>query len=334
MTITLGTNIPSFSSRIQFNKVSDELSDVFKRLSTGKKINCAGDDAAGLVISQNMQAKIDGSRQAMNNIQTAESFLTVAEDGMVSIGDHFQRINNLLTGMANDTNDVDSRTAAVREVIERLDEINRLAESINFNGMKMLDGSAKTIIVQMGPDTDEATSTLDISPALTDCHLTEFKAELPPELNPDSLTNEDGSIVLIPNPKTDESITSEYVQVTKEDDGTYTYSEYTGETTDFTSAFNANNENCRKYMGIIQNAIATLATHRGLLGAYENRMQSSYDALTTRIESLESAKVPYVDTDIAQEATNLTQKQIMEQINIAVLSNANQNQQMAISLLG
>lgn len=334
MAITLGTNIPSFSSRVQFNKLSDDLSSVFKRLSTGKKINCAGDDAAGLVISQNMQAKIDGSRQAMQNIQTAKSFLTIAEDGMVSIGDHFQRINNLLTEMANDTNDIDSRTAAIREVIERLNEINRLAESVNFNGMKMLDGSSKNILVQMGSDSDEATSTLDISAALSDCHLKVFNAELPPELNPDSLTNEDGSVVLIPNTKTDEDITTDYVQVTKGDDGKYTYSEYEEEITDFKSAYNPNNTNCRSYMTIIQKAIGAIATQRGLLGAYENRMDSSYDALTTRVESLESAKVPYTDTDIAEEATILTQKQILEQINIAVLSSANSSQQMALSLLG
>ena len=102
---------------------------------------------------------------------------------MVSISDHFQRINDLLVNMANDTNDEDSRTAAVDEIIERLDEINRLADTTNFNGRTMLDGTVDKIIVQMGPDASEL-SILDISPALTDCHVEAFDVELPDELNP------------------------------------------------------------------------------------------------------------------------------------------------------
>ena len=334
MTITLGTNIPSFSTRMQLNKVSDGLGDIFKKLSTGKKINSASDDAAGLVISQNMQAKIDSSKQAMQNIQTAQSFLTIAEDGMVSISDHFQRINDLLTNMANDTNDIDSRTAEVREIIERLDEIDRLARSTNFNGMNMLDGTAGDIIVQMGPDSDEDISTLDISDALTNCHIDAFKADLPPQLNPDALKNEDGSVVIIPNPGTDENLTTDYVQVTKQADGSYEYAEFDGERTDFDSAFEPNNANCRSYMAVVQKAIGQIATQRGLLGAYENRMISSYDSLRIRVESLEEAKVPYTDTDIAEEATNLSKNQIMQQINVAIMANANSSQQIALSLLG
>ena len=141
MAITLGTNIPAFVSRMYLNSANDSLTATMERLSSGKKINKAGDDAAGLVISENMESLVRGSKQAMTNIQTAESFLTVAEDGMVSISDHLQRVNDLLVNMANDTNDINSRTAAVREIIERIDEINRLADSTNFNGRTMLDGS-------------------------------------------------------------------------------------------------------------------------------------------------------------------------------------------------
>ncbi len=287
MAITLGTNVPAFIARMNLNSVTSSLTTTMERLSSGLKINKAGDDAAGLVISENMKAFISSSKQAMNNIQTAESYLNIAEDGMVSIGDHFQRINDLLTNMANDTNDINSRTAAVREIIERLDEINRLAETTNFNGRTMLDGSAENaqIIVQMGPDETEL-SILDISPALTDCHVSALGTLLPDNLNPD-------------NP-----------------------------------AFEPSNENCRAYLAQVQDAIAELATRRGLLGAYENRMESSYDSLSTRIESLETAKSIYTDADIAEEATNLTSQQIMQQINVSILSVANSMQQTALSLLG
>ena len=288
MAITLGTNITSYVARLNLNKTTDNLSTSMERLSTGAKINSAGDDAAGLVISENMKAYIRSSKQAMANIQNAEAYLTVAEDGMISIGDHFQRINDLLTNMANDTNDNDARAASAREIIERLKEIDRLADSTDFNGRKMLDGKTGNIIIQMGPDSTEL-STLDISKALTDCHLSALGpsgAELPDNLNPDS------------------------------------------------PDFEPTNENCRAYMEVIQGAIAQLATQRGLLGAYENRIQSSYDSLATKINSLEEAKSLYTDTDVAEEATNMINKQILQQLNTSILANANSMQGIALSLLG
>lgn len=287
MAITLGTNIPSLTARTNLSLANNSLTETMERLSTGLKINRAGDDAAGLVISENMEALIRGSKQAMQNIQNAESFLTVAEDGMVSISDHYQRINDLLINMANDSNDTDSRTAAVQEIVERLDEIDRLAESTNFNGRTMLDGTVTSIIIQMGPGYNEDLDTLDISGALTDCHIATMDTELPEELDPSK-----------PN------------------------------------KFKPTNENCRKFMEKIQAAIDTIATKRGLLGAYENRMESSYDSLSIRVESLETAKSLYTDADIAEEATNLTSQQIMQQLNISVLSIANSLQQSALSLLG
>ena len=252
MAITLGQNLTAFSTRMNLNKVTTSLSETMERLSSGLKINRSSDDAAGLVISENMEAVIRSSRQAMNNIQTAKSYLAVAEDGMVSISDHYQRINDLLTNMANGTNDINSNTAAVREIIERLEEINRLADSTNYNGKEMLDGTAGSIIVQIGGTADKETSTLDISAALSDCHVSTMMTTLPDNLNPDK------------------------------------------------ADFNPNNENCRAYMKTVQEAIAQISTRRGLLGAYENRMESSYDSMTARIESLEEGKSVYTDTDIAE----------------------------------
>ena len=285
MAITLGTNITSYVARMNLNSTTDRLSDTMQKISTGAKINNAGDDAAGLVISENMQAYVRSSKQAMANIQNSKAYLTVAEDGMASIGDHLQRINDLLTNMANDTNDADARQAALNEIVERLKEIDRLAESTNFNGRTMLDGTSEKIVVQMGPDwTDK--STLDISSALTDCHLSALGATLIDELDS-----------------------------TK-------------------PAFELNGDNCRKYMEKIQSAINQLATQRGLIGAFENRMESSYDSMTTRIQSLEEAKSLYTDTDVAESATEMIKNQILQQLNTSILANANSMQSVALSLLG
>lgn len=328
MAITLGTSIPSYNARTKLNGSTDSITTIMQKLASGLKINGAKDDAAGLVISQNMDANIRGSRQAQMNIQNATSFLTIAEDGMASVNEHFQRINDLLVNMANDTNDQDSRKAAADEIIVRLNEIDRLANSTSFNGKTMLDGSAKEIVVQIGPNSDELTSTLDISQALSDCHVEAFGAKLPGYLNPKALKLADGSVIIPKDEKQDDgSIKTVYY---KEADNT----EYTGTTTGLESAFDPTNENCRKYMDVVQSAISDVAVKRGLLGAYENRMESSYDSLTARIENLTASKALYTDTDIAQEATNLTNKQILQQVQVSILSQANTMQQMALSLLG
>jgi len=343
MAITLGTNIPSYTARNSLNGVTNNLANTMTKLSTGLKINKAADDAAGLVISQNMEALIRGSKQAQQNIQNATSFLTVAEDGMVGVGEHLQRINDLLVNMANDTNDTDSRKAAVDEIIERLNEINRLADSTNFNGKIML-GEKKDdekIIVQMGPD-ESNTSILDISPALTDCHTNKkaLNVDLPLNLNEYAKfeTKADGT-------KADNAIT--YVPKEFEDangDKQTYYVPHDAENADDAidkedyealkgTEFDPTNKNCRLYLEDVQAAISKLSTNRGLLGAYENRMDSAYDSMTIRIESLETAKSYYTDTDIAEEATRLSTQQIMQQYNVAILANANTIPQLALSLL-
>ncbi len=383
MAITLGTNVPSLVANANLNVSTASLQRVMEKLSSGLRINRAGDDAAGLVISDNMKAQIGSSRQAQQNIQTARSFLNVAEDGMVSISDHMQRINDLLTNMANDTNDISSRTASINEIIERLDEINRLAETTNFNGRKMLDGSEKSIIVQMGSDSSED-SIIEIGTALSDCHTYKEKEMedgtirygldilLPDTLNPykftevkytpdggDSEESIDGplykgteggrSVYFTEDPKEAEN-PDYYTMSTDAETGKTTIQKYTYNGTDYEASgseitaakdslkmeqeFEPNNENCRLYLAKIQEAISTIAAKRGLLGAYENRMDSSYDSMTTRIESLEEAKIAYTDTDIASESTKFASAQIFQQINVAMLQSANSMQQLALSLIG
>ncbi len=320
MTITLGTNISSLKITNGLNLTTKAIEKSMERLSSGLKINRAKDDAAGLVISENMQAKIQSSERAMANIQTAEAFLTVAEDGMVSITDHLQRINDLLTDMANDSNNVDSRTASANEIIERLEEVNRLASSTNFNGRKMLDGSTDSIIIQLGPDSTED-SILEIAGALTNCYTSAagLNLPLPDNLNPNAFDNGGTPVYL---QKDGKYLDADGNEVTVADPTT------------LTTLFDPTNPNCRAYMAQIQEKIGELATKRGLLGAYENRLESSYDSLSLRVESLKEGQAVYTDTDVAKESTNYVRQQILEQLNVSLLTQSNSMQQMALSLIG
>ena len=342
MAITLGTNIPSYTARTNLNFTTKKLTSTMERLSTGSRINRAGDDAAGLVISKNMEAIVTGSKQAQANIQNAKSFLTIAEDGMVTIGDHLQRINDLLVNMANDTNDNNSRTAAIREIIERIEEIDRLARSTSYNGKTMLDGRASTekIIVQMGADESEE-SILNISPAMPDCRVETLGIQLPDRLNPDRKQKAAADGV---TPTGDVYVPKELPNETTGEIETYYVPEGSTDPSDDIgkvayealelNLFNPNNRDFRDYLAIIQDTISELTTNRGLLGAFENRIDSSYDQMTIRIETLEQAKSIFTDTDIAEESTAYTSQQILQQYNVALLANANTMPQLALSLIG
>ena len=276
-----------------------------QQLTTGKRINNAGDDAAGLVISENMRVQINGSNKAMDNVQDAQNFAAVAEGGMITIGDHLQRINELLIQGANDTNSVESRQAILVEVKQRLEDINVIAQSTQFNGRTMLDGTfgdaGENFIVQIGPysdtqNADNPLNTLDISGAFTDCHLSTLGIGtttgaaydgiiLPAELDPDD------------------------------------------------PAFDPTGDNFRLYMDTVQAAITEVTEARGLLGGYLNRMTSTYDNLTITVENMTTAKSRITDTDVAEASSEMIKQQILEQVSGSMLTQANQLPSLALSLI-
>ncbi len=311
MAISVNTNVPSLIAQNSLNKALSAMEKAMEQLTTGKRINGAGDDAAGLVISENMRMQINGSNKAMENVQDAQNFAAVAEGGMITIGDHLQRINELLIQGANDTNSVESRQAILVEVKQRLEDINVIAQSTQFNGRTMLDGTfgdaGAAFIVQIGPYSDSGATTnpgapdnplntLDISRAFADCHLSTLGVGttigagydgiiLPDELDPDNL------------------------------------------------AFDPTGDNFRAYMDTVQAAITEVTEARGLLGGYLNRMTATYDNLTITVENMTTAKSRITDTDVAEASSEMIKQQILEQVTGSMLTQANQLPQLALSLI-
>lgn len=305
MAISVNTNVPSLIAQNSLNRSLSAMEKAMQQLTTGKRINNAGDDAAGLVISENMRVQINGSNKAMDNVQDAQNFAAVAEGGMITIGDHLQRINELLIQGANDTNSVESRQAILVEVKQRLEDINVIAQSTQFNGRTMLDGTfgdaGESFIVQIGPysdtqNADNPLNTLDISGAFTDCHLSTLGIGtttgaaydgiiLPAELDPDDL------------------------------------------------AFDPTGDNFRLYMDTVQAAITEVTEARGLLGGYLNRMTSTYDNLTITVENMTTAKSRITDTDVAEASSEMIKQQILEQVSGSMLTQANQLPSLALSLI-
>ena len=134
-------NLTAMNTSRQLNGVTGALSKSTEKLSSGYKINRAGDDAAGLSISEKMRSQIRGLNKASSNAQDGISLSQVAEGALNETHSILQRMNELATQAANDTNTSKDRTAIQQEVDQLTSEINRIRSTTQFNTMNLLDGS-------------------------------------------------------------------------------------------------------------------------------------------------------------------------------------------------
>ena len=137
-------NLTAMNTSRQLNGVTGALSKSTEKLSSGYKINRAGDDAAGLSISEKMRSQIRGLNKASSNAQDGISLIQVAEGALNETHSILQRMNELATQAANDTNTSKDRTAIQQEVDQLTSEINRIRSTTQFNTMNLLDGSFTT----------------------------------------------------------------------------------------------------------------------------------------------------------------------------------------------
>ena len=135
-------NIMAMNAYRNYNNNTSALSKNLEKLSSGYKINRAGDDAAGLAISEKMRAQITGLKAASKNVKDGVSLVKTAEGALQEVHDMLNRMDSLATQSANGTydNEVD-RANLQKEVTALKSEIDRIADSSNFNGLKLLDGS-------------------------------------------------------------------------------------------------------------------------------------------------------------------------------------------------
>ena len=135
-------NILAMNAYRNYTNNVSALGKNLEKLSSGYKINRAGDDAAGLAISEKMRAQISGLDAAQKNVKDGISLVKTAEGAMQEIQDMLNRMVTLSTQSANGTYDNDVDRAALQQEVDALrEEINRIADSANFNGIKLLDGS-------------------------------------------------------------------------------------------------------------------------------------------------------------------------------------------------
>lgn len=151
MAQVINSNIPSLTAQSNLNRTNSGLATALERLSSGKRINSAKDDAAGIAIASRFTAQIRGYNQGTRNAADAISLTQTAEGAYDEMSNNMQRIRELAVQSANATNSVADRNALDTEVQQLMEEIERVQQT-EFNGVAVIGGDAAAFAFQVGPD--------------------------------------------------------------------------------------------------------------------------------------------------------------------------------------
>ena len=165
MGMQINTNVGALNAYRNLSNTQNDLSKSLEKLSSGLRINRAADDAAGLAISEGLRSQVNGLNVAARNAQDGISVIQTAEGALTEVHSILQRVRDLTAQGANDSNNAKSREAIQTEIGALADELTRIADSTNFNGIKLLSGGT-TLTFQVGAGSVAAED--QISVALTD----------------------------------------------------------------------------------------------------------------------------------------------------------------------
>ncbi|MFT5294065.1 MAG: flagellin [Colwellia sp.] len=275
MALVVNSNVQSLNSQRQLSNATNDLAGNFERLSSGKRINSAKDDAAGLQISSRLTSQINGLNQGSRNANDGISLAQTAEGALDEYTNTLQRMRTLSVQSANGSNSNADRTALNSEFSELELELTRISTQTSFAGESLLDGTftgkdfqvganaGQTITVSVGQNFN-ASSVLGASAALT------------------------------------------------------TISSATGAST---------------AIGQVDAALILVNTTRADLGAKQNRFSSVIRSNDNTAQNLSASRSRVLDTDYAAESAALAKSSVLQQASSSMLAQANQQPQIALSLL-
>jgi len=361
--ITINTNLSSLTCQKNLSNATKGMNTAMERLSTGYKINSAKDDAAGYAVAAGMEAKISGYDIIETNAQMGLDMLTTQEGVLDIINDYLQRIRDLTMQGANGTYGSGSLDALRTEVVQRMDEINRLCTITDFNDTYLLDGSrTEDINLQVGLYSNKrCVITLD--------SFLFASAQSTVIFGFDSVAN-GGNIDLRTSDTKDETfcyqarIIDEKGQPILDASGNIQYKdgyyasalaaslaennvvEYTAGATCATlmagqaytinnmcDAIYRNDNSSREFITYIDNAIDNISLRCTKIGAYMNRLEAAVDSTDVQRSNLTEAVSTIQDADVAKEASNYIKYQILQQSTATLLATANQMPSIALSLI-
>ena len=283
MALTINTNVQSLNAQRNLGKSQSSLANSMQRLSSGLRINSAKDDAAGLAISDRMTSQIRGMNQAARNANDGISMAQTAEGALGEVTNILQRMRELSIQSANASNSDEDRGSLNSEFSQLKEEIDRIADTTQFNGKTLLDGTFKSgsaAVFQVGANANQTISV--------------------------AIGQSGGANI--------SSLGSGAVNVSA---------------VGISTAARAQSS-----ISVLDLAISDVDTMRGALGAVQNRFESTIANLNNVSENLSAARSRILDADIAQETSNMTKMNILQQAGVSILSQANQTPQLALSLLG
>ena len=309
----INTNVAATITSNALAKNERAMGQAMERLSTGQRINSAADDAAGLAISSKMTSQIRGLDQAVRNGNDAISMIQTADGAMIEVTNMLQRMRELTVQAASGTNTTDDLTALNTEFEELTAQIQSISVNTEWNGKKLLDGSAGSIVFQVGANASQTVSIefadLNVNFGNAD-EATVAGASDNAAANLDIFTN-----LSTANASTNENAENGTLEAIDLDVQVITGSSQ-GTT-----------------LGYIDTALARVSSHRATLGATMNRLEYAVDNLANVSQNTAASRSRILDADYASESTELARTQIIQQAGTAMLAQANQQAQSVLALL-
>lgn len=285
MPLTLGSNISSLKAQRTLGISTEALSKTYERLSSGQRINRASDDAAGLAIADSLKANARVAAVAVRNANDGISTIAIADSALGEIGNVLSRLAELAEQSANGVFSTVQRSALQNEFTALGSEIERIAITTEFNGVKLLSGGSE-LVLQVGFNSG-STSRI-------------------------SYTGVQGTLQALALAGTGLSNLQYSISGVNISEG---------------------QSASRLALDAINSAISSLASTRGVLGATESRLQVAINNLSVARENFLAAESRIRDVDVASEAAELTRLGILQQAGSSILAQANQQPQLALSLL-
>ena len=274
-----------------------------EKLSSGLKINRAGDDAAGLAISEKMRGQIRGLEMASKNAQDGISLIQTAEGALTETHAILQRMRELTVQAGNTgTQQTEDLTAIKEEMDALIEEIDGISDRTEFNGKKLLNGSFKA-----------STPPVDTDPSLVfqiGANATQQIKVNIQDMGADALGVSNGTGGIVANQSVKD------LDVTK----------FSSTATTAAGGFD-------EQLKIVDGAIKQVSAQRAKLGAVQNRLEHTINNLGASGENLTAAESRIRDVDMAKEMSEFTKNNILSQASQAMLAQANQQPQNVLQLL-
>ena len=292
-------NITALNAHRNLTNNNSAVSKSLEKLSSGYRINRAGDDAAGLAISEKMRAQVTGLKTAKKNAEDGVSLVQTAEGALTEVHSMLNRMVELATQSANGTYSTSNRQEMQKEINRLNAEINRISNTSNFNGTKLFDGTKAKITLHVG-DSYETANQLSVTLSTM-------------------------------NTSTLGMITKGTDAVKSKDDKDFQKTVTDGESLDDINVTDA--DLARHAISIVNGAIDMVSSMRSDFGAMQNRLDHTINNLSVQRENIEAAESRIRDVDMAEEMMAYTKNNILVQAAQAMLAQANQVPQGVLQLL-